>query len=299
MNIKQIESFILLSSELHYGKAAERLGISQPSLSQQMKALEKDLGVSLFERNGRNIQLTKAGQVFLKRSLMIQHEVIGAEKEMRYFKSNLREGIRLGVSGSHLIMNAFQKFTEAYPDTVMHITENSTKQTIEKVADRQIELGIVYEYAQSCELVVEPLFYDELLAVIPNNHELADKSKILLKDLNNEPLILLEQRFLIRKFIDKELKRKNIVPNVICELNNYYASIAYIEKQLGISLIAKSMLQEANIPASVSVRPIEDLTFHKRVDLVYRKDLLIDEPIAYLFQKIRLMKVMGMEETLD
>ncbi|MBO0456508.1 LysR family transcriptional regulator [Enterococcus hulanensis] len=299
MNIKQIESFILLSSELHYGKAAERLGISQPSLSQQMKGLEKDLGVSLFEKNGRNIKLTKAGRVFLKRSLMIQHEVIGAEKEMRYFKSNLREGIRLGVSGSHLIMNAFQKFTEAYPDTVMYITENSTKQTIEKVADRQIELGIVYEYEQSCELVVEPLFYDELLAVIPNNHELADKSKILLKDLNNEPLILLEQRFIIRKFIDKELKRKNIVPNIICELNNYYASIAYIEKQLGISLIAKSMLQEANIPSSVSVRPIEDLIFHKRVDLVYRKDLLIDEPIAYLFQKIRLMKVMGMEEYFD
>jgi DNA-binding transcriptional LysR family regulator len=290
MNIRQIESFILLSNELHYGKTAERLGISQPSLSQQMKALEHSLGVSLFVKHGRNIQLTKAGKVFLQRAMNIQSEVENAEEEMKYFQSSQRENIRLGLSGSHLIIDAFHQFTNAYPDISLYINEYSTKQTIDKVIDHQLDVGIIYSHDKSKELIREPLFVDELFAVVPKSHEYATRKALSLKDLDNQAVILLGKDLFIRKFIDKELTERNIVPNIICELSNFYACLAYTEEQLGISVISRSLLKNTHLPSSVAVKSIEDLSFRYSIDLIYNQTLVLDEPLDYLLTTIRKMK---------
>ncbi|MBO1306289.1 LysR family transcriptional regulator [Enterococcus sp. 669A] len=295
MNIRQIESFIMLANELHYGRAAERLSISQPSLSQQMKLLENKLGVTLFRKAGRRIQLTKAGQVFLQHAYAIQKELDSTILEMKYFQTEQRDQIRLGVSGSHLVMTPFEKFTDAYPDTSLCISEHSTSQTIAKVSDRQLDVGVIYSHSASSDLVTEPLFTDELFAIIPNNFELSEKPEIHLEDLNNMPLILLAKNLLIGDFINKELQKAKVVPNIICELVSHYACLAYSERQLGISLIAGSMLQGES--EKVTIKPVEDLNFNKEINLTYRKDLLIDEPLTYLFEEIRKLKFLYTEKT--
>lgn len=285
MNTKQIESFIILSEELHYSKAAERLGISQPSLSQQIKALEQRLGVILFQKRGRRIFLTKAGLVFLKRATKIYDELVLTREEMRYFQGLERESIHLGVSGSHLLLEVFKTFTDMFPDVSLHVSEFSTHRTIKKVLDHQIDIGIVYQTEEIGELTTELLFEEQFVAAIPCSHELADKDEIVLEDLENQPLILLEKEMYLRTRIDEEMKRRHIVPNIICELSNHYACLEYGKAQLGIVLTVESFVKE--IPDSMVVKAIRNFPLKNKVIMVHRKELQIDQSIEFLMNELR------------
>lgn len=285
MNIRQMESFLVLSEELHYGRAAERLEISQPSLSQQIKILESELGVSLFNKQGRNIVLSKAGQLFLRHVITILHEVHEVRRDMTYFQNIERDAIVLGASGSHLLHHIFKQFTEVFPDVMLQIKEYPSSITIRKLLDQQIDIGVTYQAEDIENLVSEPLFEDQFLAVIPKEHELAEKEKIYLSDLENQPLILLEQELFLRKVIDRELQKRHILPNVICELGNHYACLEYCKSQLGIAIIVSSFFSE--VPDSVVLKKIEDLSKKETMMLMYRKELVIDEPIRYLLDNFR------------
>lgn len=290
MNLKQIESFLVLCEELHYGNAAERLEISQPALSQQIKALEMYLGVSLFKKQGRKIQLTKAGQFFLQRAAIIKKEMISVKEEIRYFQGHSREAVHLGASGSHFLMEVLSEFTDVFPDISLHVSEYSSKKTIQKIVDQQIDVGIVYQVEEMYGLASEVLFEDEIIVAIPKTHELANKKTIELRDLENQPLILLEKEMHLRQVIDKELRRQKIVPNIICELSNHYACFDYCQAQFGLVITVRSFLR--NIPQDVRIYPIQDFPKKEAVMMVYRNELPRDETILYLFDKIRKISIL-------
>lgn len=289
MTVRQMESFIVLCEEMHFGKAALRLGISQPSLSQQMALLEKELGVTLISRIGRSFRITKAGQVYLQHAVKINKELEQTQIEMNYFRFDTKDNIKLGVSGSHLVVDVLKRFTDAFPDTQLDISENSTRETIEKIKDKLLDIGLVYETVDDQNLISEILFTDELLAVIPKDHELAEKEGICLKDFDNEPLILLDRHLLIRQYIDKIFSDVNVVPNIICELGHFYGCLAYCQEQIGLTLLVRSMLR--TIPDQVVVKTIRDLSYQKKLVLVYRKDLYIDDATSFLLEEIRNLKV--------
>lgn len=107
MNIKQLHSFLILCDELHYGRAASRLFITQPSLSQQIKQLESSLKTILFKRKGRGIKLTKAGIILQRHTNKIMLDLKNAENELLPYQDQQRDTISIGVSGSYLVLPAF------------------------------------------------------------------------------------------------------------------------------------------------------------------------------------------------
>ncbi|MDH6365810.1 DNA-binding transcriptional LysR family regulator [Enterococcus sp. PF1-24] len=285
MNIKQIESFLILSEELHYGRAAERLKISQPSLSQQIKALETSLNVVLFQKEGRNIVLSKAGLVFRQSATKIYHELLKVKDEMLYFQGFQRETIHLGASGSHLLLDVFKDFTDMFPDISLHVSEYPSRKTIQKVLDRQIDIGVVYQTEEIPDLEAELLFEEQFVAAIPCSHELANKEEIYLEDFENQPLVLLEKDLYLRNVLDAELQKRQIVPNIICELSNHYACLEFGKAQFGIVLTTESFVKK--VPDSMVVKKIQNLPLKNKIVMIRRKEMLMDQQIEFLMAKIK------------
>lgn len=188
MNIKQLHSFLILCDELHYGRAASRLFITQPSLSQQIKQLESSLKTILFKRKGRGIKLTKAGIILQRHANKIMLDLKNAENELLPYQDQQRDTISIGVSGSYLVLPAFRSFMAHHPEISLNVKEFSTEQTIKRLTDSAVDIGIVYRTALPAQLSSTMLFEDEIIAAIPLSHPLATRERLQLKDLNDQPL---------------------------------------------------------------------------------------------------------------
>lgn len=286
MNIKQLNSFLVLCEEQHYGRAASRLFITQPSLSQQIKQLETSLKIILFKRKGRNIELTKAGVVLKQHALKIMDDLKSAENDLCPWRNQQRDSIAIGVSGSHLILPVFQSFIGHYPDISLTVKEHSSEQTIKKITDGSLDMGIVYQMPLPSHLSATLLFEDEIIAAIPLSHPLASQRVLQLEDLNDQSLIVLNDALLLRTVITNELNRKGVVANIICELDNHYSCLEYAEGQIGIALIARS-LTALTPPKHVRLVSFTVPAFFHGVMLVHGKDLLLDDPVLCLLAQIK------------
>ncbi|EGF2820436.1 LysR family transcriptional regulator [Salmonella enterica] len=286
MNIKQLHSFLILCDELHYGRAASRLFITQPSLSQQIKQLESSLKTILFKRKGRGIKLTKAGIILQRHANKIMLDLKNAENELLPYQNQQRDTISIGVSGSYLVLPAFRNFMAHHPEISLNVKEFSTEQTIKKLTDSAVDIGIVYRTALPAQLSSTMLFEDEIIAAIPLSHPLATRERLHLKDLNDQPIIVLNDSLLLRGIITTEFNNRKVVPNVICELDNHYSCLEYAEAQIGIAFITRS-LTHLSTPKNVRLVSLGIPAFFIPVMLVHSNDLSLDNATICLLKQIK------------
>lgn len=128
-----------------------------------------------------------------------------------------------------------------HPEISLNVKEFSTEQTIKKLTDSAVDIGIVYRTALPAQLSSTMLFEDEIIAAIPLSHPLATRERLHLKDLNDQPIIVLNDSLLLRGIITTEFNNRKVVPNVICELDNHYSCLEYAEAQIGIAFITRSL----------------------------------------------------------
>ncbi len=146
-----------------------------------------------------------------------------AENELLPYQDQQRDTISIGVSGSvpwscplfATLWHTIRKYT-------LNVKEFSTEQTIKKLTDSAVDIGIVYRTALPAQLSSTMLFEDEIIAAIPLSHPLATRERLHLKDLNDQPIIVLNDSLLLRGIITTEFNNRKVVPNVICELDNHY-----------------------------------------------------------------------------
>lgn len=286
MNIKQLQSFLVLCDELHYGRAANRLFITQPSLSQQIKQLESSLKTMLFKRKGRGIELTRVGSILQQHGIQIMQDLKSAESDLRPYRHQQRDNISLGVSGSHLVLPVFQRFTKQHPEISLNVKEFSSEGTIKKLNDNAIDIGIIYQREIPSGLSSTLLFEDEIIAAVPITHPLTEYNELQPEHLNDQSVIILNDSLLLRHIITAELTKRKITPNIICELDNHYSCLEYAEAQIGIAFITRSLFRSSP-PKNVKLFSLGIPAFSHPVVLVHSQDLLLDEPTRYLLGQIK------------
>lgn len=286
MNIKQLQSFLVLCDERHYGRAANRLFITQPTLSQQIKQLETSLKTILFRRKGRNIELTKAGVILQQHAEKIMLALKNAENDLLPYLHQQRDRILLGVSGSHLALPVFGQFTRLHPEISLNVKELSTEQTVKHIVANTLEIGIVYQTVIPAQLSATVLFEDEIIAAVPLSHPLAQEAHLSLEQLNDQPLIVLNETLLLRNVINNELNKRKVIPNIICELDNHYSCLEYAQAQIGIALITRSVCR-SSAPKNVRLMSLSVPAFFHSVMLVHNNELLLDEPMLCLLSQIK------------
>lgn len=286
MNIKQLQSFLILCDELHYGRAANRLFITQPSLSQQIKQLESSLKIILFKRKGRGIELTRAGSILQQHGIQIMQNLKSAEKDLRPYHHQQRDNISLGVSGSHLVLPVFQRFSQRHPEISLNVKEFSSEGTIKKLNDNAIDIGIIYQREIPPGMSSTLLFEDEIIAAVPLTHPLTKNDKLRPEQLSDQPVIILNDSLLLRHVITTELTKRKVTPNIICELDNHYSCLEYAEAQIGIAFITRSLFRSSP-PKNVKLLSLGIPAFFHPVVLVHSEDLLLDTPTRYLLGQIK------------
>lgn len=196
MELRRLRYFVAVAEELHFSRAAERLHIGQPPLSQQIQLLEEELGVRLLERTRRWVKLTEAGRLFLedaRRILALSEQA--AENARRAERGEVGE-LRIGFTSSTPLTEAFNKavnaYRKAFPRVTLSLAEMPTLPQLEALRERRIDLGFLRppEASLPREVTLTPLRRDPLMLVAPSNHALMKRESVAIRELADQPFVM-------------------------------------------------------------------------------------------------------------
>jgi LysR family hydrogen peroxide-inducible transcriptional activator len=201
MNLKDLKYLVALADTGHFGKAAERTFVSQPTLSAQLKKLEEYLGVKLVERQPKNVQLTEVGkQVVVRARRMLDEgdEIIAlARNNTDPFAGKLKIAL-IPTIGPYLLPRVMQKIRKTLPQLGLMLYEHQTEPLLKRLRDGEIDLGIMALPIAQDGLDTRTLYEEAFTVALPNNHPLATKSTIKVQDLKNQTVLLLEDGHCLR-----------------------------------------------------------------------------------------------------
>jgi DNA-binding transcriptional LysR family regulator len=209
MDTRQLAAFVAVVEKKSFSQAAERLGVTQPAISLQIRSLEERLGRRLLDRSGRRVEPTEAGLVlYRKAQKILQLEYQLDEELAREETGELYGALALGAStgpGGHLVPLLLCEFQREHPELAVSLTISDTDHVIEQVAERELELGVVGALRRHRSLEFEPLAHDEIVLAVPPGHPFADKEMPLVR-LREEQYIVMQEGAGVRHVIEDELR---------------------------------------------------------------------------------------------
>jgi DNA-binding transcriptional LysR family regulator len=264
MDTRQLAAFCAVVERGSFSQAAERLGVTQPAVSLQVKALEERLGQRLFDRSGRRVEPTEAGL----RLYRAAQRVIQAEEQLLAEVAD-RDGVvrgRLAVGastgpGGRLVPLLLCEFAEAHPEVEIALSISDTQRVVDQVADREVELGVVGAARRVRGIRFEPLVRDEIVLAVPAGHRLAGRT-VDTDELEAETLLEMQEGAGVRQVVEEELRREGVRlrPRARLELGLQESVKSAVAAGYGVSFISRNALEAelgAGTLAVARVRGIE------------------------------------------
>ncbi len=240
MEIHQLQYFVAVAEMGNFTRAAEKCLVAQPSLSQQIIKLEKELGHPLIERLNRGIRLTDAGRIFYDKACHILDSVEEAKREITDERDEHAGRITVGAIPTiapYLLPAVLKKFSTRFPKAEVVLRENFTEFTIKGCLEGDLDIGILALPIKQDHLVVTPLFTEELLLAMNAKHPFAKKKRITMKDVSEEPFILLNETHCLGEQVLSFCKQRDCLPRVACESSQLLTAQEMVAMNHGISLI--------------------------------------------------------------
>ena len=241
MNLFYLRYFVTLAHVKHYTKAAQQLCITQPSLSHAIAQMEKELGVPLFEKSGRNTLLTPFGREFLA---CAEHTLSTLDDGIASLQRSARGSglIRLGFVrplGIHFVPRLAAEFLQAYPENDIHFTFHTgiTRQLLDDLQQQKVDLLFCSKPQDDLKLTAVPVQKQELVVIVPQNHPLAVNTGVRLADTASYPHIYFTQTAGIRSVIDDMFLRENAVPNIVTETEEDEVIAGLVAEGFGIAVV--------------------------------------------------------------
>ncbi|WP_040953697.1 LysR substrate-binding domain-containing protein, partial [Coxiella burnetii] len=202
MNIRDLKYLLAVADSAHFGKAAEKCFVSQPTLSAQLKKLEEELGVRLFERNNKRVLITPIGQIIAAQVRVILQEVeklkVLAQNAQDPFAGVFHLGI-IPTLGPYLLPIILEIFKKRLPKLNLVVYENKTENILHELQQGRLDAVILALPVSAPNLVVQELFCEPFYVALPKHHPLAKKKSVTLADLEKETLLLLEEGHCLRE----------------------------------------------------------------------------------------------------
>lgn len=244
MNLRQLEFFKVLADTQHMTKTAKLLNTTQPNLSHSMSELEKELDAQLFEKKGRNIQLTKYGKFFYKYVVTALDELNKGERALKELVSPDKGRIDFGfiyTAGLFLAPMLMKQFS-SFPGNEQirfQLYQGNSSDLCELLIAEEIDLAITSKLEKREELAYEILAKQEIVLIVPAKHVLASREVISLMEIANYPFVAFNQRSGLRPFIDKMLETAAISPKIVCEVEEDHTMLGFVSHNYGIALMPK------------------------------------------------------------
>jgi len=247
MELRHLVYFATVAAECNFTRAAERLNVAQPPLSRQIRELENELGVSLFDRDCRPIRLTEAGRLFHEQAIQILDKVEQMRATMRRFSTTGRKQFAIGSGGAAiygLLPKLIRQFREACPHIDVRLVELTTLEQISALKDGRIDVGIGRIHIEDPAVSRETLHLEPLVVAVPSGHPLAAQGgQITLAALSNETLILYPS-YPRPSFVDQALglfRDHGIDPALVHEVRELQTALSLVAAQGGLCLLPASI----------------------------------------------------------
>lgn len=274
MELRQLEYFMAVCKELHFTRAAESLNISQPSLSQQIKHLEGVLGTPLFDRMGRKIAMTEAGEILLAHSKQIFYELEQARAALQDLNGLQRGKLTIGsliTCTNYLLPPAILEFKRLYPNVELSVLGMRSGKITEKVMENELDIGISFLPVKNEEIESIPLFTEELSLAVPSDHPLAMLEEINMSLLEDVPIVSLPKDYCLRRLIDKSCAEIGITLKPTLEMTTLDSVIQMVNEGIGVTILPKPYLDFMKNENVTTVKLINP-TPKREVGFIYRKD---------------------------
>lgn len=240
MEWQQIEYFQKVAQLQHMTQAAEALSISQPALSRSIARLEEELGVSLFERQGRSIILNQYGKLFLIHANRILKEFEDTKHEIQALVDPEHGEVSLGflhTLGVNIIPDILRGFQELHPGTKIRLYQNNNISLLKQLQSGEIDLCLVHHSFGDPHIQWEKLWDEELFLMVPVTHPLAGRESITLHEIQTEPMISMKPGYELRKIADKLCRKANFTPNITFEGEEVTTLAGLVASGLGVALL--------------------------------------------------------------
>ena len=255
VDLRRLRYFVAVAEELHFTRAAARLGMAQPPLTQQIQKLERELGYQVFSRDRRKTTLTDAGRLLLEEATRILGECDRAIERVRRAGRGETGQITVGTPPSVMLgrlPTVIGQYRERYPDVHFTLRELSTSAIADALGTGALDIGLLREVESIGSLKTELMFREPIVAVLPKDDELARRARLSLAHLANKPFVLFPRR-LGEAFYDRLLAYcldAGFRPHLVQEATQWQSVVSFVETGLGVSL-APACVQRFRWPGVV------------------------------------------------
>src|SRR6201996_8414583 len=240
MEFHQLRYVCAVAETASFSRAAERCQVAQPSLSQQVLKLEKDLGAKLFDRLGRSVRLTESGRAFIPHARSILAQMEAARSSVAEKSVDNRGSVAVGVIPTvapYLMPRYTAAFAKKYPDAKLRIVEQTTPELIESLREHSVDFAILALPLRHKDLEVSPICTEPLFAVLPRDHPHAGDESLALKSLRCEPFVMLRDGHCFRDLSLAACTRARITPKIAFEGAQFSSLLGMVAAGVGISLV--------------------------------------------------------------
>jgi len=274
MDFEQLRTFLEVSRNKSFSRAGEKLSLTQPAISAQIRSLETEVGAQLFDRSGGKVTFTAAGRVFepfAEHCLECHQHIVLAVGEMQ---RTPRGEIAISANEStclYVLPHVFAQFKQQYSRVGLNIIRADRSRTLEAVLNREVDFGVVALPLKDTRVASEWIHKDELVLIAAPGHALARATKLRMEDVARHSLLLPKQGRQ-REQIDLLFSIRELKPNIGMELDSSELLKRFVAAGMGIGFAPKSSVGDDEQAGKLKVLPIDGVRLQRELALVFRKD---------------------------
>jgi LysR family cyn operon transcriptional activator len=280
MELRHLRYFVAIAECLSFTRAAERVHVTQSTLSHQIRQLEEEIGQPLFDRAGGRVLMTEAGQLFLAFAQRALEEVDHGIALLQPAADDTRGRVRIGATHTFnisLIPECVAQYLARHPTTRVHVEELAADEIGARLHAGELDIGIAYRPRVPTELHFEPLFDEEMVLVVAQAHPLAKRRRIRMVELHQRPLVLLPGYFATRTMLDECFAASGAEPAIVAEMSTVAPMLGLVlRSQIGAIVSATAVP-----PGMSGVRlvPIESPTPVRTPGLLWKAGVPMPAPV--------------------
>ncbi|RQM44200.1 transcriptional regulator CynR [Paraburkholderia bannensis] len=259
MLLRHIRYFLAVAEHRNFTRAAEALHVSQPTLSQQIRQLENTLRVQLLDRSGRTIQLTDAGAAYVRYAQRALQDLEAGKRAIHDVQELSRGSLRLAMTPTftaYLIGPLLEKYNRRYPGITVNIMEMPQDRMEALLNEDALDVGVAFNDTQSPEIDAQALFVEALGIVVGKSHPYASKRAALTcREFESEALVLLNEEFATRRYIDRYCGQHGLTPRIAMEVNSIGAVIEIVQRSALATVLPAAIALEHSELCLVDLEP--------------------------------------------
>jgi LysR family hydrogen peroxide-inducible transcriptional activator len=263
LELQQLRYFRAVASTGNFTRAAEQQRISQPSLSEQIRKLEDELGVRLFERLGRSVRLTSFGEALLAEASVILQHVSGAEAAIAALQDGARGKVRVGAIPTILpffLAPRLAQFRDRHPEIEIALTEDLTRGLVERLQSGDLDVALAALPVKNPEIICSELFRERLALAVGRNHRLAKAPAVDLADVRDERMLLLKEGHCFRQDVLTVCTRARVELHSIFESDQFASIFPLVSSGFGVTLVPEMAIPHAR---DCKIVPLERPAFRR------------------------------------